>query len=214
MCTAYEIGKRGGSIPDALKADAAAELLGLGATMLVRPTHQAPVILADGSLATMRWGFRREMKGKVPGKTVTRTIVNSREDKLTGHLWRESFERRRCLIPAASFFEWVVRGTRNVPLRFHHPDHTWLWIAGIWEDHPQLGACYSMITTVPSGDVAPVHDRMPAVLDHPRIGPFLGGDLVSLGPSPVPLVFEEAANFLKPADRSPPAPPPSQGELF
>ncbi len=212
MCTAYEIGKRGGSFPDRMKAEAAEELLRLSGTTIIRPTHFAPVILPDGTLATMRWGFRREMAGKTPGKKVGRTIVNSREDKLGGPTWRQAFADRRCLIPAASFFEWVVRGGRNVPLRFHRPDDSWLWIAGIWEENPQLGPCFSMITTDPNDRVAPVHDRMPAVLPDERIAPFLDGRLQALGPSPVALEFEEAANFLKPG--KPPPPPPEQGELF
>lgn len=215
MCTAYEIGKRGGSFPDRVKAEAVEELLRLRGTNIVRPTHLAPVVLADGTLATMRWGFRREMKGKTPGKKIVRTIVNAREDKLGGHLWRESAAHRRCLIPAASFFEWVVRAETNVPLRFHHPDGLWLWIAGIWEDHPELGPCYSMITTEPNHEVGAVHDRMPAVLADPHIGMFLDGGPIALGPSPVPLAFAEAPNFLKPG-KPPPSlpPPPAQGELF
>ncbi len=105
MCTAYEIGKRGGSFPDRMKAEAAEELLRLSGTTIIRPTHLAPVILPDGTLATMRWGFRREMAGKTPGKKVGRTIVNSREDKLGGATWRKAFAERRCLIPAANFLK-------------------------------------------------------------------------------------------------------------
>jgi len=215
MCTAYEIGKRGGSFPARLQAEAAEELLRLRGTHIVRPTHLAPVVLADGTLATMRWGFRRQMKGKIPGKKIARTIVNAREDKLGGHLWRESAAQRRCLIPAASFFEWVVRAERNVPLRFHRPDDSWLWIAGIWEEHPELGLCYSMITTEPNHEVAAVHDRMPAVLADSHIETFLDGMPVALGPSPVPLAFAEVPNFLTPAKTLPSMPPPPvQGELF
>jgi hypothetical protein len=54
--------------------------------------------------------------------------------------------------------------------------------------------------------VAPVHDRMPALLAAEQIGPYLTGELHEFGPSAVELEFQEAANFLKP--------PPAQGELF
>jgi hypothetical protein len=47
---------------------------------------------------------------------------------------------------------------------------------------------------------------MPAVLPEDAVLPYLRGELHDFGPSPVPLEFEEAANFLKP--------PPAQGELF
>ena len=213
VCTAYEIGKRGGSLPERVKAEAAEELLQIRGTSIVRPTHLAPVILPDGSLETMIWGFRREMAAKTKGKKTWRTIVNSREDKLTGGTWRDAFERRRCLIPAASFYEWVVREGRNVPLRFERPGDEWLWIAGIWEEDSQGDRRFSMITTEPNREVGQVHDRMPAVLSDGRIGPFLEGDLREFGPSTVPLVFAETPNFLK-RNGPPVTPQAEQGELF
>ena len=190
-----------------MKARAVAELLGLMGAAIIRPTLPAPVILPDGELETMRWGFRRAFAPKQKGgKPVMRTIVNSREDKLDGRMWKAAFAGCRCVIPAAAFFEWVVRGGRNVPLRFARPGDGWLWIAGIWEETRRDGRCFSMITTAPSAMIEPVHDRMPAILADGQIGPFLAGELHEFGPSPVPLEFSEAANFLKKQ--------PDQGELF
>jgi putative SOS response-associated peptidase YedK len=207
VCTAYELGKRGGSFPSQVKARAMRELLGLLGIAIIRPTLPAPVILPDGELATMRWGFRRSFAPKVKGRPpVARTIVNSREDKLAGPTWREAFRERRCLIPAAAFYEWVERDGRNLPLRFTRPGDDWLWIAGIWEETAQDGRRFSMITTEPNARVEPVHDRMPALLAAEQIGPYLAGELHEFGPSAVELEFHEAANFLKP--------PPAQGELF
>jgi putative SOS response-associated peptidase YedK len=211
MCTAYEIGKRRGSTPGYLNPKAIAELLLIRETRLIRPTIKAPVIKPDGSLVTMNWGFRRAFAPKVKGNKPTwRTIVNSREDKLDGRMWKEAFALRRCLIPASSFYEWVEIGGRNVPLRFERPNDDWIWIAGIWEEGEE-GECYSMITTEPNGVLAPVHDRMPAVLSAAQIAPFLAGELNTFGPSAVALQYQEAANFLT-AGKS--AKPPAQDELF
>jgi putative SOS response-associated peptidase YedK len=212
MCTAYELGKQRGSTPGYLNPKAVAELLLIQETHLIRPTIPAPVILPDGSLRTMSWGFRRAFAPKVKGRPPTwRTIVNSREDKLDGRTWKEAFALRRCLIPAASFYEWVEMGGRNVPLRFERPDGEWLWIAGIWEEGEQ-GECFSMITTEPNAVLKPVHDRMPAVLGDDQMIPYLKGELSAFGPSGVSLQYQEAANFLKSGKT--PKPPPAQGELF
>jgi putative SOS response-associated peptidase YedK len=206
MCTAYEIG------PDASRAEfpAVADFIAALAELparLVRPTLEAPVMMPGGSLETMSWGFRRQFAAKAKGRPpLRRTIVNSREDKIGGPVWREAFQERRCLIPATAFYEWIEQGGRNVPLRFRHPDGGLLWIAGIWEDHAEHGRCYSMITTEPTAAIASVHDRMPAVLPESKVLPYLRGELQDFGPSPVPLAFQEAANFLKP--------PSAQGELF
>lgn len=212
MCTAYELGKRGGSFPEAVNAAVIDELLEIAETRIIRPTLPAPVMTADGALRTMSWGFRRSFAPKAKGRApVWRTIVNSREDKLGGATWRDAFARRRCLIPAAAFYEWVEIGGRKTPLRFERPDGEWLWIAGIWEEDEERGPCFSMITTEPNEVLKPVHDRMPAVLDNARIGPFLSGKLGKFGPSPVQLEFAETENFLKPARKEK---PPALRELF
>lgn len=214
MCTAYELGKRGGTFPERVNASAMKEILSITETRLIRPTMKAPVIKADGSLVTMSWGFRRAFAPKVKGnKPIWRTILNSREDKLDSRTWKEAFNLRGCLIPAASFYEWVEIGGRNIPLRFERPDDQWMWIAGIWEEGEQ-GECYSMITTEPNEVLAPVHDRMPAVLSDEQIAPFVEGDLNAFGPSAVSLVYREAENFLKSRKATKPPPPPDQDELF
>lgn len=214
MCTAYEIGKRQGSFPVVVKAAALHHLLGLSGTQIIRPTIPAPVLTADGILRSMKWGFRRAFAPKVKGNPpVWRTIVNSREDKLAGPTWKKAFISRRCLIPAAAFYEWVVVSGTNTPLRFERPGDEWLWIAGIWEESDEHGECFSMITTEPNAVMAAVHDRMPAVLADDQIAPYLNGELHSFGPTSVALKFTETANFLKVGDGKK-SPPPIQGDLF
>ena len=68
MCTAYELGKRGGTFPACVSAGAVRELLSISQSHLIRPTIPAPVVKADGSLATMRWGFRRAFAAKAKGR--------------------------------------------------------------------------------------------------------------------------------------------------
>ena len=114
MCTAYELGKRGGSFPDRLTAQAVDVLLEIAETRVRRPTLAAPIIVADGSARTMSWGFRRSFAAKTNGHaTVMRTIVNSREDKLDGRTWKKAFMENRCLVPVTAFFEWTEVGGRN-----------------------------------------------------------------------------------------------------
>lgn len=209
MCTAYEIGKRAGYFPAWLRESSVEHLLGWDETRIVRPTIPAPVILPDGSLAEMLWGFRRPVPG---GKTkqLWRTIVNSREDKLKGRTWSRAFAERRCLIPAASFFEWVDTPGGKAPLRFEDSEDQFLWIAGIWEEDKERRRCFSMITTDPNDLVIPVHDRMPAVLIPDQIEPFIRGELQDFGPSRHLIRFGHAENFLR-KDKKPPA---DQTELF
>ncbi len=215
MCTAYELSKSGGSFPDHLNSETVDLLLGISGVHLTRLTIPALVIVVDGSARTIAWGFRRSFPPKVKGcSPVMRTIVNSREDKLDGRMWKKAFEESRCIIPACSFFEWAKDHGKKVPLRFFRSDDGRLWIAGIWEDHDDHGECFSMITTEPNAVVEPVHDRMLAVLQESQITPYLAGELNEFGPSAVALEFAEAANFLKPARKGKKSGGTSQGELF
>ena len=51
MCTAYELGKRGGTFPDQVKARAVKELLALVRIAIIRPTLPAPVLILEGEFA-------------------------------------------------------------------------------------------------------------------------------------------------------------------
>lgn len=211
MCTAYEVGgKARGSDSNYVPASAVAEIIAAETVpRIIRPTTPAPVVMPDMSVRTMLWGFRIPIPGK-PGKL--RTVVNSREDKLGGHTWNKSFRERRCLVAATAFYEWVAQGGKMIPLRVERSDLNMTWIAGIWREESERGECFSMITTEPNGVIAPVHDRMPAVLADDQIPAYLGGELHEFGPSRVGLIYTEAANFLKRKEDPPEA--PEQPELF
>ena len=69
------------------------------------PRHVAPVVRQseDGEreIVLMNWGFFRLEKGKAP-----RPVTNVRDDQArTNPFWRDSFQKRRCLVPASSFCE-------------------------------------------------------------------------------------------------------------
>jgi putative SOS response-associated peptidase YedK len=69
------------------------------------PGHTAPVVRrsadAERDLALMSWGFVYPQQGRAP-----RRVTNVRDDKARqSSFWRESFELRRCLVPASSFAE-------------------------------------------------------------------------------------------------------------
>ena len=50
-----------------------------------------------------------------------------------------------------------------------------MWAAGIWEENPAHGLCYSMITTGASPLMSPIHDRMPALLRPAEMQEWLSG---------------------------------------
>jgi len=83
--------------------------------------------------------------------------------------FRESFERRRCLIPADGFYEWEVKPKGKLPHFIYTADKRPMALAGLWASwkDPETGervrTC-TILTGEPNDLVAPIHDRMPISL--------------------------------------------------
>lgn len=155
------------------------------------PRYRAPVIRSgeDGEreATTMHWGFLMPQVSKKTGKPILpRAVNNTRDDKArTSPFWRQSFDERRCLIPATSFCEakgrapatyyWFgLEGDEERPL-FAFAG-IWRRFRGVYRDELVELDTYSMLTTTPNDLVRPVHpDRMPVILDPGDHGAWLSG---------------------------------------
>ena len=136
----------------------------------VAPTQNAPVVVIDRSsgraVRSLRWGLVPSWAGDSDGAR----RINARAESVASRpAFREAFERRRCLIPADGFYEWVRRGAQKRPYWIHHHKGGLLGFAGLWERwQPRAGEpleTFTILTTAPNVVVAPLHDRMPVVLD-------------------------------------------------
>jgi putative SOS response-associated peptidase YedK len=73
----------------------------------------------------------------------------------------------RCLIPASAFFEFTGKRYPKAKHRFTLRGSPFLAIAGIWRDGKgDAPPAFTMLTTEPSPDVAPYHNRQIVIL-HP-----------------------------------------------
>jgi putative SOS response-associated peptidase YedK len=148
------------------------------------PNYSAPVVrhAADGEDASVRelvlmsWGFVLLQTGRAPKR-----VTNIRDDKVTSAFWRDSFEQRRCLVPASSFCE------PNGDVK----PATWHWFAlrpaskgddprplfafpGVWRRYrgpirkqgPNVDLeVYAFLTTTPNELGSTInHERMPVLL--------------------------------------------------
>lgn len=178
MCNAFNTAKEPDKLREAIKEVEC---------KLIRRTDQAPVKLATGEVVSMRWGFQRKGLG---------VVNNTRSDNLESPMWKEAIEKRRCLIPVISYYEWSgPKGHKQTHL-FRNPDHDWLWMAGLWEESAEFGPCFSMLTTEANSLVSPIHHRMPAILTDDEQESFLLEGLESFKPAPGLLTTERAANPL------------------
>ncbi len=126
----------------------------------------------DGSiereLRQMIWGFPLVLKSKRTGEPLKpKPVNNAREDKLDSFFWRDSWQKRRCLIPLNAFAEFEGPKGAKTHVWFGMPDGEVFACAGVWRVSEEWGPVYSMIMTDADEVVAPVHDRMPVVVGDP-----------------------------------------------
>lgn len=81
---------------------------------------------------------------------------------------RSFAESRRCLIPASAFFEFTGTKYPKAKHRFTLNDAPFMAIAGLWrEGQGNQPPSFTMLTTEPGSDVAPIHNRQIVVLRPP-----------------------------------------------
>jgi putative SOS response-associated peptidase YedK len=120
-------------------------------------------------LDAYRWGL---VPSWAKDPSIGSRLINARAETLAGKpSFRAALKQRRALIPADGFYEWQKREgrARKTPFYFHRPDDQPFAFAGLWEawrdaEDRWLRSC-TIITTDANEVMAPVHDRMPVVLD-------------------------------------------------
>ncbi len=160
-----------------LDVDAVVDVLD-GPDYNVTPSCQLPVAWTsdeDGRrlLGTAKWGL---IPSWAKGPATGEKTFNARAETVAERSsFRAAFRRRRCLVAIDGFYEWgpaeALSGARNArgqtvrqPWYVHRADRSPLVLAGLWEHGRGLRTC--SIITVPANDVlAPLHHRMPAVLE-------------------------------------------------
>ena len=135
----------------------------------IAPSQEIAALTRDASGAAivrmLRWGL---IPAWAPaGPPSIRPINAQSETVATKAMFRQAFERRRCLVPADGFYEWQrVDATRRQPFDIHLRGGRPFFLAGIYEEaslhHP---ATCAILTTRANPAMARVHDRMPALLE-------------------------------------------------
>ena len=89
-------------------------------------------------------------------------IINARaESVLDKPMFSDSFSNRRCLLPAAGFYEWDKAKTKFI---FKRPDGKPMYLAGFYDLNEGKDS-FVILTTSPNSSMEPVHDRMPVMIE-------------------------------------------------
>jgi putative SOS response-associated peptidase YedK len=183
MCGRFNQTASGEEIAEAFDLD---EVPSLAPRYNIAPTQPVPVVgLQPGTgrrgLATLKWGLVPQ--GSLGGE---RGFINARAETAWERLsFRESFAKRRCLVPATGFYEWQkTQGKRRQPWLLRLATGRVFAFAGLWE--PPAGEeatpTFTILTTEPNELAARVHDRMPVILDPADYGTWLDPTVTSAAP--------------------------------
>jgi putative SOS response-associated peptidase YedK len=136
----------------------------------VAPTQDVVAVMNNSGrhLEMLRWGL---IPSWAKEESVGSRMINARAETLAE---KSSFKRllhnKRCLIVADGFYEWAQEpGTKSkTPMYITMKGHDLFAFAGLWDswhapDGEQLRTC-TIITTEPNELMAPIHNRMPALL--------------------------------------------------
>jgi putative SOS response-associated peptidase YedK len=129
-------------------------------------------------IALMRWGL-------IPywakdAKIGYSTINAKAETVATAPAFREAFKRRRCLVPADAFYEWQKLDPKyKQPFAIALASREPYGFAGLWERWKdpvtrEWLETFSIITTDPNQVVAPLHNRMPVIIERKDYARWLG----------------------------------------
>lgn len=103
--------------------------------------------------------------------------INARAETVdSSPAFRKAFEKRRCVVPADGFFEWEGPRNRRQPHWYHRPDGGLILFAGLYEwrkVEDAWQATFAIVTTGANRLIAPVHDRMPVILEDEAVDEWM-----------------------------------------
>jgi putative SOS response-associated peptidase YedK len=153
------------------------DIEGLEPDYNVAPTDPVPVVrITSGArhLNVARWGLLPHW-AKDP-RAGARMINARAETVATSSAFASAFERRRCLVPADGWYEWVRGKNGKQPYFMTPADGQIAVFAGLWANWgPEKLLTCSIVTTAAVDDLGLIHDRMPLLLPPSRWDAWLEG---------------------------------------
>ncbi len=134
----------------------------------VYPTNQVPVVYNKQeslSCENMIWGY--------PNFKNKGVIINARSETVKAkRTFSDSVLHRRCIIPAAGFYEWDKAKNK---IAFQRKDNRILFMGGIWKAYEEEKR-FVILTTGANASVSMVHERMPLILEPAELEDWIFDD--------------------------------------
>ena len=169
-------------------SEAAIALFGVPATAEVQPRYNiAPTQFvaairnnddAQRELVMLRWGL---IPSWAKDPTIGSRMINARAETVAEKpSYRAAYRHRRCIVLADGFYEWQKSGDTKTPHYISLASGAPFALAGLWENWSDKESgdtlqTTTLITTAANDFMAPLHHRMPVILEANTAGEWLAG---------------------------------------
>lgn len=128
------------------------------------PSEMSPVVIkADGQMimGQLKWGFMSSYSNQL--------LINARAETVdVKNTFKESFIKRRCIIPATGFFEWEKVGDTKVRRSIKVKEEEIFSMAGLYDyffnKEGKRYAAFTVLTTEANNSMKHIHHRMPVII--------------------------------------------------
>lgn len=148
----------------------------------IAPSQQVIAIINDGSrnrLGQLRWGL---IPPWAKDEKIGYKTINARGETVAEKpSFRNAYRKKRCILPADSFYEWQRDGKNKTPINIKLKDGGLFGLAGLWEswkspDGKLIHSC-TVVTTESNELMKPIHERMPVILKPESEGIWLNPNI-------------------------------------
>lgn len=146
----------------------------------IAPSQPLATLIHDGEnfrAGELTWGITPAWQQKTE---TSRPLANARAESIDQKpSFRDSFQKKRCIILADSYYEWRTTFGDKSPFRVKRKDDGLLYLAGLWSSQVtpdgKQHSCV-VITTAANDLIKPIHHRMPALLDEADVETWVRPD--------------------------------------
>lgn len=141
--------------------------------LVIRRNHAT----GERSLDLLKWGLipywcEDPKGGRKPINAKSETVARL-------PTFREAYRKRRCILPVDGFYEWKATKHGKQPYAIAIKDRSPFGIAALWENWRDPSSrewvrTFVLLTTPATQLIAPIHDRMPAILNPADYEQWLG----------------------------------------
>ena len=161
---------------------------------------QSTIIITNSKffkIESANWGIKFFDKRQNQEKNIINSRLETIQNKI---LFKESFEKRKCAIPANGYYEWSIKNNIKIPYFINIPDKEMIYFAGIWKYFnfkKSSMKVFSIITKPANNLLKEIHDRMPVTLSAEESKDYLDHNNSNYLTNNVQLILDEYFEFFK-----------------